>query len=61
MSVVEIGSPIRRYTGLSSDTKPTVDIPIGSRFFETDTGTQFILGAAGWFPLQGQPEANTWP
>ena len=42
MAVYEIGG-IRRYVGLSTDAKPTADVPFGSRFYERDTGAVFIL------------------
>jgi len=48
MAIAEIGRPIRLYTGLSADVKPTNNVPYGSRFFETDTGDQYIYGIAGW-------------
>jgi len=36
------------YMGLSSDTKPTVGILIGSEFFETDTSLWFIFDGTSW-------------
>lgn len=41
---------IKNFTGLSSDTKPTADIPAGSTFIETDTGSQFVYDGAVWKP-----------
>lgn len=40
MSVAKIGTT-NRYTGLSTDTKPT-DAPVGSTFFEYNTGVEYI-------------------
>jgi len=40
---------IRRYVGLSSDTKPSLDTKdVGSYFFETDTGTNYIYNGSEW-------------
>ena len=33
---------------LSTDTKPTVDIPVGSTIHEYDTGAQFIWDGTNW-------------
>ncbi len=46
---VQLITAIQNYQGLSSDTKPT-DCPVGSKFYETDTGERFIyLGTSdGW-------------
>ena len=35
-----------QYVGLSSDSKPTP--PIGSTFYETDTGAKYIYAGAAW-------------
>jgi hypothetical protein len=37
-----------RYVGLSTDTKPTVGILVGSEFYETDTGKTFIYSGSAW-------------
>ena len=47
--------PIKRYagdkfTGLSSDTKPTA-VPDGATFYETDTLKTYVLSSAAWIPL----------
>lgn len=34
---------IQQYDGLSTDTKPTTNIPNGSRFLELDTGKVFMF------------------
>lgn len=47
MAVTRIATP-HEYVGLSSDTKPTADVPPGSRFFERDTGLEFIWDGAAW-------------
>ena len=39
---------IKRYSGLSTDTKPTVDVPVGSIFFETDDGPSFFYDGTNW-------------
>ncbi len=40
MAIGEIKTT-NKYIGLSSDTKPT-SVPVGSEFFETDTGDTYI-------------------
>jgi hypothetical protein len=37
-----------RYIGLSTDTKPTKDVKVGCRFFETDTGSVFLYSGSAW-------------
>ena len=39
------------YIGLSSDTKPTVDVRGGSTFFETDTTNEYIYDGTSWTQL----------
>lgn len=38
---------LQRFIGLSTDTKPTAP-PAGSRFYETDTGAEYIYDSAAW-------------
>jgi hypothetical protein len=38
---VTMVTTIKRFVGLSTDTKPTTDIPPGSTFWAWDTGTMF--------------------
>ncbi len=53
---------IHYYTGLSTDTKPTNNVVLGDRFFETDTGLWYIYDTSSWsllgkefnFSLYGQ-------
>ena len=40
---------IKRWTGLSTDTKPTTP-PIGSTFFESNTGFLWIYNGYAWLP-----------
>lgn len=47
MTVQRVATP-HAYTGLSSDTKPTTDVPAGSTFFETDTGHDFVFDGTNW-------------
>lgn len=40
---------IEKYGGLAGDSKPTSNVPAGSRFFEYDTGNEFIFdGVTTW-------------
>lgn len=36
-----------QYYGLSTDTKPTIEVPNGSAFIEMDTGKLYFFDAAG--------------
>lgn len=48
MSVIQV-STIQNFIGLSTDTKPTTGVPIGSTFHAYDTGEQFVYaGDDGW-------------
>lgn len=47
MAVTRISTP-HHYVGLAGDTKPTADVPAGSRFIERDTGLEFIWDGAAW-------------
>jgi len=58
MTVKQLERPIRRYIGASTDTKPTTiisggvatsEVPIGSTFYEYDTGVMYITyDGANW-------------
>jgi hypothetical protein len=36
------------YLGLSTDTKPTIGILPGTKFYEKDTGLQYIYSGTAW-------------
>jgi hypothetical protein len=40
-----------RYLGLSTDTKPTLYVLTGTRFYETDTGNTYIYTGTAWSEL----------
>ena len=42
--------PLYRYSGLSTDVKPTKDIKDASTFWETDTGKEFEWRKDAWYP-----------
>lgn len=42
-------SSIKRFSGLSTDSKPAVEIPSGSEFFELDTGKTFKFYSGSWY------------
>lgn len=42
------GRVSRQYFGLSSDTKPAVEV--GARFVETDTGSEYLYDGSAWQP-----------
>jgi hypothetical protein len=50
MAVTRISTP-HHYVGVAGDTKPTDAVPAGSRFFERDTGLQFIFDGDEWGAL----------
>ena len=37
--------------GLSTDVKPTFDVPIGSKFTAVDTGAEFRFDGTTWYPI----------
>ncbi|MFA5152211.1 MAG: hypothetical protein WC554_06630, partial [Clostridia bacterium] len=39
---------IHYYTGLSTDTKPTINVVLGDRYFETDTGLWYLYDSSSW-------------
>lgn len=43
MITVTGGAWVREYTGLSTDTKPTENVPNGSAFYEIDTKSMFLF------------------
>ena len=47
MAVVLV-TAIRRYVGLEADTKPTVGVPAGATFYETDTLRTFVYDGTAW-------------
>ena len=44
---VYLVTTIQRWQGLSTDTKPT-EAPVGSTFWETNTGQGFIWDGSNW-------------
>lgn len=48
MAVVRITTP-HHYVGVAADAKPAEDVPAGSRFFEIDTGLEYVFdGTDTW-------------
>lgn len=47
MSVYPITIP-QRFTGLSSDTKPTTGLAYGATFFESDTRNEYMYNGSSW-------------
>ena len=47
---VDLITTIKRYRGVSGDTKPTAvtDCPEGSEFYESDSGKTYIASSTGW-------------
>src|SRR3990170_6815712 len=42
---------IKRYIGLSTDSKPTTDPPAGSTFWEHDTNILYKYNGSSWIPF----------
>jgi len=42
---------IKKFIGTSTEDKPLLEIPAGSRFLETDTGAVYIFSGSGWIEL----------
>lgn len=45
---VRLEGTIKRFRGTSADDKPLTDIPAGSTFRETDTGTLWVFNSTFW-------------
>ena len=45
---VRLETTIQRWSGLSTDIKPTSNVSIGSRFHETDTGKRYLYQVNDW-------------
>lgn len=45
---VRLITTTQNFIGLSTDTKPTTGVPMGSTYLETDTGDTYIYDASGW-------------
>lgn len=45
---VSIVATIKRYQGISTDDKPSADVPEGSTFHEIDTGAQYVYHQDMW-------------
>jgi hypothetical protein len=41
------------YEGLSTDTKPTTNVPANTRFLETDTGNEYRWTGSAWAKTGG--------
>ena len=48
MAIVVSSDPIYKYSGLSTDIKPTDSIKDGSTFWETDTGKEYEWRGTAW-------------
>ncbi len=55
MTVSAIGSLNNRFIGLSTDTKPSTDVPIGATFLEYDTCCLYSYTGSNWF-LKTNPD-----
>ena len=44
---VSIVTSVQKYIGESGDVKPATP-PVGSTFFETDTGSRYIFDGVNW-------------
>ncbi len=45
---VRLITTTKHFIGLSTDVKPTVGVPMGSTYLETDTSDTYIYNTAGW-------------
>ena len=58
MANVRIGNLSNRWIGLSTDIKPTTDVPICATYFECNTGFLFIFNGYAWVPKSFMPEST---
>jgi len=54
---VFLETTIQRFSGLSTDTKPTSP-PVGSPFVETDTGFTYKYNGYAWLPVSFMPDST---
>lgn len=60
MPLVEL--PVRMWTGLSTDIKPTtLPMDVGYLFHETDTGHLYLWQGSQWILLNVEPVTSTTP
>jgi len=45
---VKMMATIKRWQGLSTDTKPSTDVPEGSTFHAIDTGEEYVYYDGAW-------------
>jgi len=50
IQLINKGGSIPGLIGLSTDTKPTTNMPAGSKFEEVDTGKKFMFYGTAWYP-----------
>ena len=48
MTVTREASPVERYIGVSTDSKPTTGVTTGAQFLETDTGDTYTWDGSNW-------------
>ena len=48
MAVQKIPMYKVEYIGLSGDSKPTTDVPVGATFYETNTSATYIYNGSAW-------------
>jgi hypothetical protein len=48
VAVTQVSSPPKELFGLSTDTKPTTNVPVGSIFWETDTKKKYLFSGTEW-------------
>jgi len=51
IQIINKGGTIPELIGLSTDAKPTANMPAGSKFEEVDTGKKFMFYGTAWYPL----------
>ena len=56
---IQLLRAVNNYIGLSSDSKPTTDIDIGSTFTESDTSEVYVFDGTGWFIREGRIDQST--
>jgi len=54
---VKLETNIQRFNGLSSDEKP-LNPPVGSTFFESNTGFMYIYNGYQWLPKSFMPDST---
>ena len=53
VTLITVAGSTLQYQGLSTDAKPTLNVPVGSTFYEDDTGNGWSYDPSNINPITG--------